>query len=282
MPEATSDSVIRSVNSCLYSVIPSLFCFIVISKLITNSGIAYIISKPFGKIFTRLTGLPGIGFPVFLFSFLSGYPSGVIASCELYKNNLISKKDAEDLCAVSDNTGPALPVILLGTKLLESSKAGMVIYFIQIISSLTAVLILRKESTVRDEVYSDTYQKGSLEAVTDAVEGAIKSISIMCGYIILFNVLGDALITVFGNTQILKGSLPFIEIVSGCSKAKSLCSPISFILVSTALSFGGICVHMQAASVMSGLNLSIKNHFVYKLTQSLCAFIYSCLFVFTK
>lgn len=282
MPKATSVSVINSINSCLYGVIPSLFCFIVLSKLIANSGFAYIISKPFGNLFSRFSGIPGIGFSIYIFSFLSGYPSGVIASGELYKNHILSKEDTEWLSAISNNTGPALPVILIGGHILNNVKLGIIIYVIQIISSVTACYILRKNAVFRENVYPDLYNKNLLSAITNSVEGGIKSTAIMCGYIILFNVMGDALINTFGNSDFLQLVRPFIEIVSGCSALARYNSSLVFVIISTAVSFGGICVHMQSAAVMSSYNISTSIHTKFKLTEALCAFIISCVVVFFR
>ncbi len=280
MPESTSVSVINSINSCLYGVIPSLFCFIILSKLITNSGLAYVISKPFGNLFSRLTGIPGVGFSVYLFSFLSGYPSGVIASAELYKNSDLSKEDTECLCAISNNTGPALPVILIGGQILKNIKLGVIIYIIQVISSVTACVLLRKKTSVRDNIYPDMYKKDLFSAITNAVEGGIKATAIMCGYIILFNVIGDALVNVIGDCGILRLARPFIEIVSGCQGLSRYTTNHLLVIISTAVSFGGICVHMQTAAVMSSFDLSTKKHLIFKVTEALCAFVYSCIAVF--
>ena len=277
MPNSVSRSVINSINDCLYGVIPSLFCFIVLSKLITNSGIAYIVSKPFGKTFTRLTGLPGIGFSVYLFSFLSGYPSGVIASVELYKNGVLRKEDAERLCGISNNTGPALPVILIGAKMFDNVRLGLTIYVIQLLSSIVACLIFRnKNATIIEDVYSNSYTKSLLTAITESLEGGIKACAIMCGYIIIFNVLGDAISNICHNHSIIKVIRPFIEIVSGCAGATVFSTKSNIVLLSAAVTFGGICVHMQAASVMASFGLSAKYHFFFKFTEALIGFILAC------
>ncbi len=254
----------------------------VLSKLIANSGLSYIISKPFGNLFSRFSGIPGVGFSVYVFSFLSGYPSGVIAAGELYKNHIISKEDAEWLCAISNNTGPALPVILIGGHLLNNVKLGVIIYIVQVISSVTTCFILRKKTLLRENVYPDIYNKNLLSAITNSVEGGIKSTAIMCGYIILFNVMGDALINTFGNTNFLHLVRPFIEIVSGCSEISGYNSSIVFVIISTAVSFGGICVHMQSAAVMSSYYISPSKHTKFKLTEGLCAFIISCVLMFLR
>ncbi len=252
----------------------------VLSKLITNSGVAYVISKPFGKIFSKVTGLPGIGSSVYLFSFLSGYPSGVIASAELYKNGLISKNDAERLCAISNNTGPALPVILIGARMFNNPCLGVTVYIIQILSSITTCLMFKsKTATGREEVYSNSYTKDLLTAITESLEGGIKSTAIMCGYIIVFNVLGDAISNICNHSFAFEVVRPFIEIVSGSAEITEFPHAISTLILSCTVTFGGACVHMQAASVMSSLGLSVKAHLYFKVTQTLLSFVFSCVVI---
>ncbi len=56
MPEYFKNSAAAAVDACLTSVIPSLFCFIVLTKIVVSSGFAYLISKPFGKLFSSKVG----------------------------------------------------------------------------------------------------------------------------------------------------------------------------------------------------------------------------------
>lgn len=281
MPRSVSSSVVASINSCLYGVIPSLFCFMLLSKLIVNSGVAYIISRPFGNLFYKLTGLPAIGFSVYLFSFLSGYPSGVIASVDLYKNGSIKKSEAERLCAVTNNTGPALPVILIGTQILNQARIGAIIYLIQVLSSVVALFLFRdKNNDKQDTMYSDSYKKDFITAFCESVEGSVKACAVMCGYIILFNVVGDAIPNVFGNNILFHIFRPFLEISSGSAHLTNVSDVLKFAVLSSALTFGGLCVHMQAASVMSSHGLSSKKHFYFKSIQALLAFVFSCIIIF--
>ena len=196
---------------------------------------------------------------------------------------MINKEDAERLCAVCDNTGPALPVILIGSQILNNVWLGVLIYVIQILSSVTACLIFRSKSTrLRENVYSNAYNKGLFTAIAESLEGGIKACAIMCGYIIMFNVIGDALSNIFKGQTVIHYFRPFIEIVSGSAGLSGISQSINTVLLSTAITFGGACVHMQAASVMSGEGLSGKLHFKFKLIQSLCAFIISCVIVFFR
>ena len=285
MPDYFKNSAAEAVKMCITGVIPSIFCFIVLTKTIVSSGFIYLISKPFGKVFTKLTGLPPFTSGVYLMSFLSGFPAGAIAAADLYKNNAITKNDAERLIAISNNTGPALPVLLIGINLFSSYHIGLVIFFIQIFSSVICAFVFKSDSKRTFEPYYPEMKSNALRAVTDSVEGTIKTTSLLCAYVVLFSAVNDLISLAFSyipfTLNLLFGAKPFVEIVSGSTSIFKAMGHAAFLYICPALSFGGLCVHMQTVSVCATHKLSLKLHFKAKLLQSLIAFILSlCYFLF--
>lgn len=228
-----------------------------------------------------LTGLPSFCAGVYLLSFLSGFPSGVIAAAQLYKSSAVTKEDAERLAAVSNNTGPALPVFLIGGVFFGDTSCGLAVYFIQILSSLICAFVFRKHTRERYEPVYPEMRSSALRAVTDSVEGSIRSCAVLCAYVILFSCVSDAL-SLLPLNNILAYIKPFIEIVSGSRAASGVGTAYSFIAVCSALSFGGLCVHMQAASVCASHKLSVSLHLKLKLTQALIAAVSAAVYMLCK
>ena len=277
MPGYFTASAKNAISICLTSVVPALFLFILLTKIIVSSGFSYLISKPFGRIFNLLTGLPPFCAGIYLFSFLSGYPAGVIAAAEAYENGNLTRSDAEQLSAVSNNTGPALPVFLIGAELLGDISSGAVIYAVQVLSAIIISFIFRVRS---DKKYEPVYPKthtDTMRAVTSSVDGSMRALASLCAYVIAFSAVNDALsLTGLGFTDYLK---PFVEIAGGACVLAQAYSPYGFIALSAALSFGGLCVCMQAASVLSKHRLSSKKLILYKLAQALIAAVLSAVYV---
>jgi hypothetical protein len=254
-----------------------LFLFILLTKIIVSSGFSYLISKPFGKAFHMLSGLPPFCAGIYIFSFLSGYPAGVIAAAEAYQNGNLTKNDAEHLIAISNNTGPALPVFLIGTELLSDAKSGAVIYAVQVISAFAVAFIFRVRNNKKYEAVYPKTHTDIMRAVTASVDGSMRALASLCAYVIAFSAINDALsLTGFGFVNYVK---PFVEIAGGACALSQCQSGHSFIALSAALSFGGICVYMQAASVISRHGLSSKKLFLYKLAQSIIAAVLSSVYV---
>ena len=77
-------------------VLPSLFCFMILTKLLIQNNftarIFGIIDKPFKKVYNTSYG----GY-VFLMSIISGYPLGCKLISELYKTNQVDFEEAKVL-----------------------------------------------------------------------------------------------------------------------------------------------------------------------------------------
>lgn len=277
-PGYFKESAARSISLCLTSVIPSLFLYMILTKITVSTGISYIIARPLGKLFNSFSGLPPCACGVYILSFISGYPSGVAASLELYESGEVNKRDAELLVAVCDNTGPALPIILIGSAL-NSVFSGIIIYIIQIISAICAMLIFRKPKDLAPCRVSNVKRRDILRTVTDSVNNTVKSAAQLCAYVIMFSVITDALVLVFGDSRLIMIIKPFLEICNGSKSVIEVFGRSAFPIICAATSFGGVCVHMQAATLCAPCGISLKKHFKLKLTEALLSGILAKLFI---
>ena len=87
--------IIDSINRCLTVIIPSLFCFLVLSSFLIYTNLYIIISKPFDIISRYVFRIKTEHFSIFLLSLFAGYPAGAKLLSELKEKNMIEKKDAE-------------------------------------------------------------------------------------------------------------------------------------------------------------------------------------------
>ena len=126
-----SQSVKNALNTGLNVLLPSLFPFFVISDLMIDilSSDSGAVSSLYKKIFK----MPKSTFGVFISGIISGYPVGAAQAYQLYENNIITKKDAEDLICFTNNSGPLFLICAVGCAMLGSMKAGIVLYIIHII-----------------------------------------------------------------------------------------------------------------------------------------------------
>lgn len=257
------------ITLCLHSVIPSLLPFIFFSGILIDStgSSALRIFRPLGK----LTGIPEGGENILLLGLVGGYPIGAQTVYTAYKSGKLSKNTARRLLGFCSNAGPSF-IFGMGLCLFESPVYCWIIWAIHIISSLFVGAVIPGKNA---ESISIT-PKAEI-SISKHLEKTIKTMGIICGWVILFRML-YALINrwILWFVPKLSGCwiIGFLELTNGTALIQSL-ENISdrFILFSTFLGFGGICVGLQTMSVTGDLGMGM--YFPGKTLQSIVSFLLS-------
>lgn len=249
----------EGLDLCAQVVIPSLLPFIFISACLTG-----------GNYFPRLPSMEVIGIPkgvesIFVLGLLGGYPVGAQGIYDSYKKGQLSRKTAHRLLGFCNNPGPSFLFGML-SPLFTVTAAPWCLWFIMILSSFLTGLILPKKDT---EEFVTTHQ--SRISFPDTLNKSIRSMALICGWVIIFRVFFS-----FSEKYILN-RLPqllrvcfigFMELTNGCVTLSAIPSePLRFILCAAFLSFGGLCVAMQTASVSKELGLGM--YFPGKILQTI-------------
>ncbi len=254
---------------CYRTVIPSLFPFIVISVIISSNfaGIRLTILRPISKI----CGMPAGAESIFLLGVLGGYPVGAQSVYNAYENQSISKQSAKRLLGFCSNAGPAF-IFGMMSSLFESAAAPWVLWGIHIISALLVGRILPdKDRTVCK------LTQNAAQTVPQALEKGIKTISAICGWIILFRVV----ISFFQRWflwllphELQVCLIATLELSNGfCEMYNITNQGARFILASGALAFGGICILMQTRSVTGDLGWGM--YFPGKVLQTIISILFA-------
>jgi len=237
---------------CLNTLIPSLFPFFVLSSLITGS-IMGVSTGPLRWI-CRFCRMPTGSESLLTVGILGGYPVGAGNIGTAYRNGAISLKDAQRLAIFCNNPGPSFLFGVLGP-LFPHSGWVWLLWIIQVTATLLTGYLLPGGSS--DPLDLPDNRPVS---VPMALNIGIKSIALVCGWVILFRMILEFLnrwlfwlfpdpIRIF-----LTGML---ELSNGClalSETESIC--LRFILAQLMLSLGGVCVWMQTCAVFPRLNLA--------------------------
>lgn len=239
---------------CTEVIIPSLYAMIAVSAMLTSSGLV-------GR-------MPGGRIAVFLFSQTAGYPAGAAILTGEYRRGRLSKRGAELLMGVCFGAGPAFVQGCVSAGLYGSSRAGRVILVSNVtantlVGAVTAVLIKReaKVSTDRPLLRIDA------DVLTESVAAAGRSIAGICFMVVAFAVFTAMLrdlgaIGAAGRVISLTGA----DCPEGIAEALLDVTAVSELpcgnyrllpWISGLVSFGGICVIMQIASLTRG-ELSVR------------------------
>lgn len=264
------EGMTEGITLCLNSVIPSLMPFIFLSILL-SAGLSGLSFSFLGKA-AAYCGIPKGAEPVFLFGCLGGYPVGAQIIRLQYETGSLKKETARQLLGFCSNAGPSF-IFGIAATAFSFSAAGWMLWLVQILSALSVAVAFK-----RSDPDSVSYVENNSVTTSEALKKTCSTIAIICGWVVLFRTLLCYLNKLFFYT------LPvwlriwiagIFELTNGCI-ALPFIEPelLRFCICAGMLSFGGICVAMQTASVTKDLGMGL--YFPGKVLQSL----FSCLLAY--
>ena len=261
---------------CAHTVIPSLFPFAVLSSLLIQ--LAPRRTLPGGKVFEKLFCLPSLGLFALFIGALCGFPLGARSAAELYKAGHLSKKQAERLAALANNTGPAFCVVGVGVSVFSSPRVGWLLYGIQLFSGLgIGFLLARKEKKLPIEKKSKEVLAFAPPSLSESIYSASLTLLSVTGTILFFSAL-CALPRLFLTPTVFALFASFLEVGNATAAAGALPPAIGIPIAAFAISFSGFSVHLQAASVLKEQGLSSLPVFYQKLLGGVLSFFLALLF----
>lgn len=255
-------AAMEGVTLCLRTVIPSLFPFFVLSNYIVTEVSS--VNLPFGRHLAHLLGIPAGSEGILLSGFLGGYPTGASAVSQAVSNGILTRTEGERMMAFSNNVGPAF-LFGLAASVFPKRWMAWALWLIHILSALLVAMVMPGKSNRRV-----TRTAGSSITFPSALFSGVRTMGIVCGWVVLFRVLIG-----FLNRWVLwllpVGSVAIagvLELTNGCCMLSQITHLGGrFVLCSGLLTFGGLCVGMQTASVAG--NLDNRFYFPGKCLQTL-------------
>ena len=248
---------------CLRTLIPALYGCTAAALLLRESGVA----AAAGRKCRRLAAVLGMHpecFAVFAVSQLAGYPAGA-----LLLNGLPKKTSGtERLCGLCYGCGPGFAVGFAGGVLFGNAAAGWTLFGACVLSNLLLALLTRKCSAPGLPEPPHAGRESAAEMLTEAASGTMRSMSQICGTVLLFGVV-SVLLRLLGVCAAAErlGVLCGIPAQTARAVFSALLDvtqlpalfrcglPYRLLLALTGalLSFGGLCVMMQCQAAGRGL-----------------------------
>lgn len=266
------ESASEGVNLCLRTVIPALFPFLFLCALITSS--LWGEPLPWLRRISRRLGIPAGGESLLICAFLGGYPTGaqILGSC--YQEGRLDRSTAQRLLPLCSNAGPAF-LFGMAAQQFSGSQRAAALWIVQILSVFLLALLHGTDTNKTVSLSKDG------ATVSGQLHRSVRTMALICGWILLFQILSCFLERWFfwllpSEIQVLFKGL--LELSSGCCDLYRIESEaLRFLICTVQLSFGGLCVTMQTASVIS--DLSLWGYLRGKLLQTGAAVILSMLYL---
>lgn len=262
-PDAVKNGVNEGISICFHTIIPSLFPFMVLSTYIVKSNILFPVYKFFSSPVKVIFRQPAPAISVILMSMIGGFPIGIKMTNDLYIKGQINKKQAQRLCLFCMNAGPAFIITAVGTNMLKSTKAGVIIYFSLCISSFASGIIssfiAEKE---QEKIKLKNERPLQLTSLSVSVTDSIQSIFGICAWVVLFSSITACIETFKLPEKIYFCVISFLEVTKGCSVLSRL---LPLPIITGIISFGGICVHCQVLEHLKNIDFKYLHFFISRI-----------------
>lgn len=271
-------------------VLPSLFPFFFITKILGSFDVLLAFCNRFKKITKILFNTPAISCYIYFMSIISGYPMGAKLTSDFYEAKLINKNQAQRIMSFCSTSGPLFVIGSVGVGFFANTQIGVMLFISHILASFINGLIFRnyskknelklKNSLDENSNIKNNSNKFSLE---DTMYSTIKSVLIVGGYIVIFYTLIEVLLDLnifypfikllnliglnkIEATGLLSG---IIEVTKGASiLCKTTNLKIGFILTSGIISFSGFSIFVQSLTFLNKIKLNKKLFILQKITHS--------------
>lgn len=252
---------------CIKTVIPSLFPFFVLSILL--GGALREERMGFLAPIARLLRVPDGAMPLILVGLLGGYPVGAQGVALAHREGRLHQADAWRMLAFCSNAGPAF-IFGMGARLFPQLWVCFLVWAVHIASSWCVALL-----TPCDHTHTAAIATGGGISLPQAMRQAIITLASVCGWVVLFRILiafADRWALWAVSREIRAMLIGAAELANGCCTLPEIPGTgLRMTAFASLLSFGGLCVAMQTASVCQGTNLGLY------LPGKVCQAAISCL-----
>ena len=235
----------EGVRLCIYTVIPSLFPFFVLSGVVNS----YLIGRHIALLrpIRMLCRIPEGSESLLLLGFIAGYPVGAQLIAQSCNEGKLSSSSAKRMLGFCNNAGPAFLFGML-SPLFANPFAIWFLWGIHVVSALLTAWVLPGGES--DECSIKPVETTTL---TKSLQTAIRTMGGVCGWVVIFRVILGFVSRWFlwwlpAELQVLLSGI--MELANGCILLQRIPNEaMRFLLAGTMVAFGGLCVGMQTITV---------------------------------
>lgn len=284
--ELCAKGVSRGIDLAVSKLIPSLFPFMVISDMILNTQASELLSKAFGKPFSKLFGVSYEGGSAFVFGSLFGFPVGIIFALGLYEDGKIDLRELMRLSLFVSMPSPAFFISAVGEGYFGSVRFGIALYLCALCSNILIGIATRGLFCEFEKEYFCLRGRGKRRetnnAFISAVTSSARTLFSISAFVVFFSMIGAVaeylLAPCVGNGAFFALLFGAMEMTGGVAKAAALGvkgAPIA----AAVLGFSGISVLCQLISVTKNHRLPIGAYLVAKLFCAAVGFLSATLLI---
>src|SRR5690625_336029 len=317
-PDESFEASLRGLHMWWEIVFPSLLPFFITAEILIGFGVVTFIGALFEPIMRPIFNVPGVGSFAWIMGMASGYPSGAKISSRLREEKQLTRIEAERLISFTNNASPLFIFGAVSVGFFHDAKLGLLIATCHYLGNTLVGICMRfyrdktepKNKTTAQPQFSlknafrqlhFTRMNDKLpfgEVIGDSILNSIKTLIMICGFIILFSVIMQLLL-VIGITPIIATlfqsilqilslpvelALPIIagmfEITQGAQMTSQIMTDTMLpkaIAIGFILGFNGFSVQAQVSSIIAKTDIRFTPYFISRLLHGLFASLFTIL-----
>lgn len=312
-PDTALEAARDGMTLFLNVVFPSLLPFFILSEIMLGLGVVHFIGVLFEPLMRPLFNVPGEGAFVLSMGLAAGYPMDAVITSRFRKQDMCTRIEGERMLAFSNTADPLFIFGAVAAGMFALPGIGKPMAIAHYIGAFLVGVIFRfygyrDQSTRRETVRTGNILGRAVDALVkareedgrpfgqmmgDAVNDSIKTLWMICGFIMLFSTMVK-IVDVVGLYPLL--SMPFewsfrlfgidlalvrsavagfFEIDLGSvAAAKASASLLQRTAIAGAIiAWSGLSVHGQVASVLTGTDIRMGPYIVARALHAVLAYI---------
>lgn len=272
-PKVVSDGVFIGLKIWINNIVPYLFPMSVLSNILLQYNFMYSVLQYFSFVSEKILKSKFALIP-YTISFISGYPSGAIATNIMAENKKISSDEANkmltfvNLCSFQFLAG-AVSHSMLG-------EYELYIY-LAIPHYLGAIILSQLFKSERKNLSSRIINQNKLhfnQVFSSSIYKSVQSILSVGSVIVIFSVFSQFIISMCSSSEMFMSLNPnmrniifslligSLEMTNGCSIIASSMVPyeIKLIIINFLISFSGMSIIFQTIAVSTDFNLKLSSY----------------------
>lgn len=267
-PDFVKKSVLESIQMCGKTLIPSLYPFIICTRIC-----AELIMRTISK--TKPCRLPVIntspaGLLILILGLISGFPNGAYLAGTAYKSGSISKDEATRIMTFSNCISPSFCILVFGSEVMKSKLLGVIVFLAIICSNLLLFLLSREQKGIKTNEPQREICDYKATPISAIISESLSIMLVICAYVTVFYcfsaLIGKVLTVLFYVPTLVTGYISsLLEISGGALKLSSLPFFKRLFMGSLLLSLGGVSAIMQVQNVCLKYGLRFKGFIAKRL-----------------
>lgn len=270
------ETVIYGINIWIYNLFPSIFPFLLMTKLIAYHNLFDYVNNQFGNIISNIFKVSKVSTYIIILSLFCGFPTSAIYIKDLLISNKINVNEANRLLTFTSFANPIFIISFIGENLLNSKTIGIFIYIIHIITGLSISFIFKSNKILNNNILKNNNEKNCFSKILiKSINESFITLTNMLGIIVFFLLILSIINTFIANnllTLILKS---FIELTTGVisiSKS-SLNIRLKASIIGGIISFNGLSIHYQIKSILNDSPINFRCFLKARIIHSILCFI---------